>query len=627
MTRDKHTYIYDIETGPNYFLLCAVDLNDNWHIFESSARKNDFPELISFLKHPGIELVGFNNIRFDAQITESLLRGELEFAFMSGLEIAESMYALAQEVINLPEGEYPRYAERDFSQPQVDLFKIHHFDNKARRTSLKSLQVNMKWHNVQDMPYHHTQTLTDSQIEETIGYCRNDVLSTREFYLASSSELEMRTALTQQYRIPFTNQPDSSIGEKLFLELISKKSGIKKGVLKEMRTWRSAIPVKDLILPTIQYQTEELQTLLDWYRNQIVYETRDSLTTSAIIGNVDAEYGTGGVHACAPPGIYEADDVTIIHDIDVTSFYPNIAIANKFRPEHLGDSFNKVYEEIFQQRAKIPKKDPRNKAFKLMLNSVFGKSNSMYSFLYDPAFTLKITVNGQLLISQLAESLTLLPVDVEIIQINTDGLTVRYPKIGAPYIAKQMKDWETQTGLSLESAYYKKFVVRDVNSYMAIYEDGTFKTKGVFVDKPEWHQNPSFRVLALAAQQYFLNGTLPEDFIAKHDHMWDFLGRQRFTTHGKGMITELDGDQVKSVDTGRTVRYYMSTTGSALSKFILLKGETPRFSILHDGHPVTVVNKYNGELLHNIERNWYVLEAWKIIEACGVPRFEQLNLF
>lgn len=39
---------------------------------------------------------------------------------------------------------------------------------------------------------------------------------------------------------------------------------------------------------------------------------------------------------------------------------------------------------------------PENAMLKLALNSVYGDSNNQYSVFYDPMYTMKITVNGQL---------------------------------------------------------------------------------------------------------------------------------------------------------------------------------------------------------------------------------------
>ena len=62
--------------------------------------------------------------------------------------------------------------------PQIDLYKIHHFDNKAKTTSLKALQINMRSKNVSDplgleIDFH--TNLTDQQIDQIlIPYNRHD---------------------------------------------------------------------------------------------------------------------------------------------------------------------------------------------------------------------------------------------------------------------------------------------------------------------------------------------------------------------------------------------------------------------------------------------------------------------
>ena len=47
---------------------------------------------------------------------------------------------------------------------QIDLFKIHHFDNMARSTSLKLLEFNMRLASVKDLPFPVGSTLTRDQV-------------------------------------------------------------------------------------------------------------------------------------------------------------------------------------------------------------------------------------------------------------------------------------------------------------------------------------------------------------------------------------------------------------------------------------------------------------------------------
>jgi hypothetical protein len=43
-----------------------------------------------------------------------------------------------------------------------------------------------------------------------------------------------------------------------------------------------------------------------------------------------------------------------------------------------------------------------------------------------------------------------------------------------------MDEWQLKTKLKLEKAVYDRMIIRDVNNYIAIYEDGTLKTKGAY---------------------------------------------------------------------------------------------------------------------------------------------------
>jgi hypothetical protein len=45
---------------------------------------------------------------------------------------------------------------------------------------------------------------------------------------------------------------------------------------------------------------------------------------------------------------------------------------------------------------------------------------------------------------------------------------------------KCMDEWQLKTKLKLEKAVYDRMIIRDVNNYIAIYEDGTLKTKGAY---------------------------------------------------------------------------------------------------------------------------------------------------
>ena len=143
----------------------------------------------------------------------------------------------------------------------------------------------------------------------------------------------------------------------------------------------------------------------------IIKKLKQEFEHTILYNNIILYYGSGGLHACIEPGIYESTDEDIIIDCDVSSLYPSIAVINNMYPEHLGIEFCKVYEGILNDRL-IAKKAGNmvlSDGYKLSLNSVYGKSNDEYSFLMDPLYTVKTTINGQLLISMLIEQLCVIP--------------------------------------------------------------------------------------------------------------------------------------------------------------------------------------------------------------------------
>ena len=83
-----------------------------------------------------------------------------------GLLICKKIYKWAQEQIESMRGEFANTVKQKIDIfPQIDLFKIHHFDNKAKSTSLKMLEFNMKSHNIEDLPFPVGHALTEAEMD------------------------------------------------------------------------------------------------------------------------------------------------------------------------------------------------------------------------------------------------------------------------------------------------------------------------------------------------------------------------------------------------------------------------------------------------------------------------------
>ena len=286
------------------------------------------------------------------------------------------------------------------------------------------------------------------------------------------------------------------------------------------------------------------------------------------------QIGTGGIHGCIESGVYESTNTHMILDIDVAAYYPALAIQNGFYPQHLGQSFVEVYRELFETRmeAKRTGNKPVNSGLKLALNGVYGKSNDQYSLFYDPMYTMRVTVNGQLLLSMLAEGLVDEIKDITMIQANTDGITIKIPRDQYDEVMLICRDWEEETGMILEYAEYKKMVIRDVNNYLAITTDGYAKPKGCFEITPmqngaiAYNKNWSMRVVPKALHAFYLDGVPVEDFIRKHEEIYDFGIGFRARKDWSIIYTDIEGNNKVRRKQQRTLRYFVSSTGGSLTK-------------------------------------------------------------
>ena len=229
---------------------------------------------------------------------------------------------------------------------------------------------------------------------------------------------------------------------------------------------------------------------------------------------------------------------------------------------------------------------------------------------------MQITLNGQLLLSMLAEVLVDNIPELLMLQVNTDGITV---KIHKSYIDKYYeicKNWEQQTNLNLEYVKYSKMIIGDVNNYLAVTVDGKIKHKGRFeVDKvvgsePAYHKDNSFRIIPLALEKYFVQGIPIEDTILNHKNIYDFCGRQKFKSDSYGEIHKLKDNEKKIIRQQKNVRYYISNDGCTFVKKYTKDNSS---ELINVGYKVTIFNKFEEKEDYNINYNFYINSCKKEI--------------
>ena len=624
----KKVWIFDLEIFSGFHCATFLNRDDSSEIrqFVLHTSRNDFYEYINFLETEVSGLIGFNNLYFDYPILHYILQNKEWFSFSKIEELTDRIYKQTQIVL---QSEFSEIPEWKTLIPQLDLYRINHFDNAAKRTSLKAVEIAINFPTVVDLPFEFNHVVQDNEVQQILDYNLNDVLATWEFYKLNIEEIEMRKALSKEFNINLLNANEPKIGSEIFAKLLSEEMDIPIRELKQMRTYRNGIKLDKCILSYIKFQSKEFTNLLENYKTKNITETKNAIEQSVIYKGFKYDFGLGGLHGCIKPGVYKSDDDNIIHDIDCSSYYPNLAIINKFKPQHLGEAFTTIYNRIYQDRKSAPKGSAKNGGLKLALNGSFGKSNDIYSFFYDPMFTMQITVNGQLLLSMLVEEIVNY-IDCTVLQVNTDGITIKYNKQDIDKVQGIMDWWQSLTDIALESEYYDLMVIRDVNNYISRTTKGKAKYKGAFEiipmanGKKVYWKDMSMKIVPIAISEYFLNNIPIRETIKNHKNIFNFCKRFKTTEGWKSEIRYLDfKDNIpyQRVDKQqKNIRYFISNKGSTLMKV----HRDGRESNIEKGFLITLFNNEFDSKDYNINYNYYISECNKIID---VIEDKQLTLF
>lgn len=646
--KNKYAF-YDIETYPNTFTFFCLYEGQEF-LFEISDRVDQKYEFVCFLNElvkRNIHMVGFNNYGFDYPVVHFIYQNY-------NIITIKDIYDKAMQIINNFDQRFQHIIWDDQQiVPQVDLFKIHHFDNKARMTSLKVLEFNMRSNSIEDLPFPVGMMLDDEQKDVLIEYNKHDVYQTAKFFFHSAEQILFREGLTEKYQHNFMNHNDTKIGKDYFIMTLEKHNPGScykhiDGRKTVVQTKRNQINLGDVVLQYIKFDNPEFNRILNFFKNKTIRETKGVFEgLNCTIKGFQFDFGTGGIHGSIKKKMVESDEQNIVEDWDVASYYPNLAIANNFYPAHLGLEFCEIYKEVYEQRKQHKKGTSENATLKLALNGVYGDSNNQYSPFYDPQYTMSITINGQLLLCMIADQL-LSHQFLELVQINTDGLTIRYPRTFKQYVHQVMKWWEDLSGLTLENVEYKRMYVRDVNNYVAVPVNGKVKRKGAYDFDLGWHQNHSALIIPKAVSEYLVNGISPGHYIRSCTDPFEFCLRTKIQRSHKLLW---GGEQIQNVS-----RYYISEDGDILEKLLPAKGPLGAFkrangltdeyfntiqemvghnrwdprihtknkskyeerkTSIHQGHTVQICNKIDQFNFDDLDYNYYIKEAHKLIKDCG----------
>lgn len=644
--RGKIVYVYDIEVFQNIFH-CSVkntETNDIYK-FEISERKNQLRELVKFFKQvdkyitwgdyyttninipANVIFCGYNNLHYDNPIINYIIEYEDKLMQYNIPTICSSIFNLSKTITTSSEDNIDAWKHWKY-QIWFDTFDILTmlYSNKLR-VGLKEIQVTMQYPNVQEFVCDWTKPLPLEDFDSMIDYNINDIESTSELLNRCKKDVDLRIAIEDEYGVRVLSKDGVNIGMKILTQKYLEKTGLTWWDIKDLRSPMSVIPLKDVILPFIKYDSPILQRVLEDMKNQIVSPGRKGYENKFVFNNLRYSVGVGGIHSVNSPEIIIPRDDEMLIDIDVASLYPSMLIEYEFYPRHLGKEFLEVYKQIKDERIKAKHNGDKvkNETLKLALNGLSGNLQNEHNFCYSPFAVMQIRINGQLLLLMLAEKLT--QIGCRIVQANTDGLFVLLKKDAYSKVNSICREWEQLTKLTLEEDRFKAMYQYAINDYFAITEDNKVKEKGMFITAVKLGKGLTPKIIPKAVISFFKDGIPVEDTIKNCTDIRDFLMSEKT---GKQWHVEYMNEEQQ-----RTNRFYASTNGGYLWKWkdtghkegeIITytepyvgerkyKASARQYQNMLTASGVTLLNKFDNKPIEErkINYRYYIMEAYKII--------------
>ena len=576
-------YFMDLEVYKNFFL-CSFMREDGKikHIEKHADKALDIKSIIKILGRTGNTIITFNGNHYDMPVLKLAL---------SGGTCAE-MKSLSDKII-----------VEQIKTWNLDRPKCDHVDLKEVAPSMASLKIyggRMAAQKLKDLPIDPSHLVTASQREELKTYCENDLRLTELLYKSLIPQLDLRVKLTNEYNVDMRSKSDAQIAEAIIRKYLKTKK-----VIANKRE-SSVEPFKYKVPTWVQFESVEFNGMLEKVK-ACTFEVNEKgsvlmpheLDKAVEYCGGKYKFGIGGLHSQEKKQAIKANNNQIFGEFDVASMYPSIIIEQNLYPLHLGPKFLDVYSDIKEERllAKRGGDTVKNQTYKIVLNGSYGKFGSKYSFLYSPELLIQTTITGQLSLLMLIEKMTM--AGGAVYSANTDGVNVLFDKSIEADIFSVQFDWELTTGYELEFTEYKAVYSRDVNNYIAIKNDGV-KGKGAFAIGGLM-KNPSNNICIEAVINYLVNDNDIESFIENSEDITKFLT----------VKTVSGGAVFRGEEVGKAIRFYHSTDGDTINykkngnKVPTSDGCKPLMDL-----PV--------EFPCDVDKNWYINEAVKILNLIGV---------
>ena len=650
------TEIIDIEIYPNYFLLCGINFETKKRFsFEIDENKNDLEKILGWIDLKRLR-IGHNILQFDNLLLSYLKKNDLG---NSGNEyIVSELKRICDKIINKKKKEHWDEEMKglfDFKWNCIDTLAIM---NTVDKVGLKQASINLKYYNVQELPYSPNTILSQEEKDIVKEYCFNDCEISCLLYEKKLPDLELRKDVTKRYRLNVMNSNDTGIAKKILDKYYSEATNKQIREFKDLRSYNKPFLLKEII-PEISFKTKPFQDLLEWFKIQEINETTEIIIENeeeeikkpkikydVIIDDLSIRFALGGVHTNDSPGKFKTNDTTTIIDCDFSSYYPNIILNYKIKPRHVTGEFLTIVDRLTKERIKDKQEGRKKEADvkKIVINSLYGLLGSDYYWLKDTKALLKTTITGQLWLAKFCEELLLN--NIKVISLNTDGILCLVEKNQEKLYYSICKTISTEINIDVEYTKYKEYIRRDVNNFMSIDENDKVKQKGkYFTTEIVLNKGYYYPIVAKALNAYYINKTPIEITIQAEKDIYMFMASQKVDTNKfKAELSFYKNNSRQKKQLHKINRWIVTKDGGKFLKIELdeaiterienkrkegkklTKADLSRKTIgIETQNLVTIINKVENKE-YNLDYKFYINLCYDTIYLI-TPKFVQISMF
>ena len=614
--------IYSIECYRNFFCYTGYDYtHDCYYQFSIGCGKND---IVNLHKHllSNIMQIGFNNLCIFYPVLHNFIQNFTYYKQSPPDYVASIMKMFLDDIIQ-QDGTFIKDGEKYIRQ--IDLFRILHYNNKSRATSLSDIKFHL---GMNIIPKPNIETVMPGDVYDILLHSTNNTQAivglfntvigkTNNPYYKDRNIIQMRFNIKNKLNIPCINYSDSKLGEQIVIYSYCRKKNIEPSSVKELRTNRYFIDFSECV-PNLEFINNDFNKLKSYYSNFKMTDPNEKPEYKIHINNIVLSFGAGGIHSNSNSSKYISDDEYTYLDLDISGYYPSIICKLGIHPSHFDSDFTEIYKsEILEPRFKELDKDNPNltivETFKKACNSCFGKMGDPDSPLYDYLAFYKTVVGAQFYTAYWIDKLTEL-FDIDFVFVNTDGMLIKVKRCNLDNIISFNNSFSNTEGFRIKQKVVHRLFVKDINNYVLQYADGTYKTKGLFEFYKEFHKDPSSKIVSIALFNYFIKDIPFERTIKEWKYINEFCIRIKSRSNSKTFYN--------NQEIFKTNRYYVSTNSSN-NLFKDVKGnKEPINSLYHQTLLNKITSRYSSD--YDIDFRYYIQECRKISDSILV---KQLELF